>query len=174
MSLTDYLFDSLLVVLVLRQVKESRFDTKTVLLPLGVMTWVASRYLHSLPTGAADLALMATLAGAGALCGVVSGLATRMRIGADGRVLIRAGWTAAGVWVASMGARFAFAVWASHGGGPQLYRFSRAHHLDASAWTAALVFMAFGEVLVRMAILFTRSRRLPDPAAARTPEPVTV
>jgi hypothetical protein len=172
MTWTDYLFDSLLVLLVLRQLKESRLDTKSVVLPLAIIGWVVKSYLHTIPTGANDLLLIAGLTLVGMTCGLVSALGTRVRTDGGKHALIKAGPIAAGVWVLSMGGRFAFAVWASHGGGPQLYRFTFGHHLDMTVWTAALILMALGEVVSRTAILYLRAqralaRRSAKPAAAQ-------
>lgn len=165
MTFTDYLFDSLLVLLVLRQLRESRLDAKSVLLPLGIIGWVVRTYLHTIPTGRNDLVLVTGLTLVGVVFGLVSALTTRVRTDGGRYALIKAGWVAAGVWVLSMGGRFTFAVWASHGGGPSLVRFSEAHHLDLTVWTAALVLMALGEVLSRTGVLYFRSRR----ALAETP-----
>jgi hypothetical protein len=173
MTTSDYLFDSLLVLLVVRQIRESRLDTPALLLPFGIMAAVGHAYLKSIPTGGHDLLLVAGLALVGVTFGAASALATKVRSDGGRHALVQAGWVAAGTWVASMGARFAFAVWASHGGGPVLYRFSLEHHLDADAWTAALVLMAFAEVLARMGILFVRSRRVLAAGSAGRPELVT-
>jgi hypothetical protein len=68
-----------------------------------------------------------------------------------------------------MGSRFAFSFWASHGGAPDLARFSVAHHITSGdAWTAALVLMALGEVLTRTLILAVRGQRVQQ--AQRTRE----
>jgi hypothetical protein len=175
MTLTDYLLDSVLVLLVLRQLRESRLDLRAMLLPLGIVGWVAHSYLHALPTGGNNLLLIGGLTLVGVLSGVVSGFGTRVRSDGGRYALVKAGWVAAGVWVLSMSGRFAFAVWASHGGGPSLYRFSVAHHLSASVWTDALVLMALGEVVTRVAIMYLRSRRVlaaGRPAPAPAPLPV--
>ncbi len=174
MTFSDYLFDSLLVVLVLRQVRESRLDLAAMLLPLGVIAAVGKTYLKSVPTGGNDLVLIVGLAAVGVVFGTVSALATRVRTDGGRYALVKAGWIGAGVWVLSMGGRFAFAVWASHGGGPHLYHFSVAHNLDITAWTAALVLMAFGEVLTRVGILVYRSRRAVAAAPRIELEPVGV
>jgi hypothetical protein len=168
MTLSDYLFDSVLVLLVLRQIRESRFDRKAMLLPLGIVGWVAHTYLHALPSGGNNLLLVAGLTLVGVLSGVVSGLNTRMRSDGGKYALVKAGWIAAGVWVLSMSGRFAFAVWASHGGGPSLYRFSVDHDLSSSVWTDALVLMALGEVVTRTGIMYLRSRKV---LAAAVPAP---
>jgi hypothetical protein len=85
---------------------------------------------------------------------------------------VKAGGAAALLWVLGMGSRFAFSVWASHGGGPALGRFSAEHGLTAVGWTAALVLMALAEVLSRTAIMVARARRARRAVADR--ELVTV
>jgi hypothetical protein len=93
--------------------------------------------------------------------GVIGGLATRLRLGAGGRPLGRAGWLAAGMWVGGVGARLVFAVAADNGAGPAIARFSVAHHItSSSAWVAALVMMALADVLTRLAVIYLRGRRL--------------
>jgi hypothetical protein len=159
MSFSDYLLDAVLVLLVFRQVREARFDTKSVLLPLGIIGWVVDSYLHTVPTDGNNLLVVIGLTLVGATFGSLSALTTRVRTDGGRFALVKAGWVAAGLWVLSMGGRFTFAVWASHGGGPSLYRFSTAHGLDITVWTAAIVLMALGEVVTRTGILFYRTRR---------------
>jgi hypothetical protein len=159
MTLTDYLVDSLLVLLVLRQVRESRFGRAAVYLPLGVIAWAMHQYLRTVPTTGNDLPLIAGLAALGIGFGVVSALATRVRTDGGRYALVKAGWVAAGVWVLSMGSRFGFVVWLTHGGGVDVFRWSRAHAVSMDAWTAALLLMALGEVVARTAILLVRTRR---------------
>ena len=80
----------------------------------------------------------------------IGGLATHLRLGADGRPRGRAGWLAASMWVGGIGARLAFAVAADNGAGPAIARFSIAHHITGSAaWVAALVMMALADALTR-------------------------
>ncbi|HEU5267889.1 MAG TPA: hypothetical protein VFU35_14365 [Jatrophihabitans sp.] len=159
MTFSDYLMDSVLVLLVVRQLREARFDLKSVLLPLGIIALVVKSYLHSVPTGGNDLAVVVGLTLVGVLFGTVSAATTRVRTDGGKYALVKAGWIAAGLWVFSMGARFAFAVWASHGGGVHLYRFSVAHSLDIKVWTAAIVLMAVGEVVSRTGVLYYRTQR---------------
>jgi hypothetical protein len=159
MSLTDYLLDTVLVLLVFRQLRESRFDRRAVLLPVVISAVVAQQYLHSVPAGTGDLLLVAVLVVVGLVLGSASGLTTHVRT--DGRTaLVKAGGAAAALWVLGMGSRFAFAVWATHGGASAVGRFSVAHGISSDAWTTALVLMALAEVLARTAILWTRARRV--------------
>ncbi len=160
MTITDYVLDITLLAIVFRQIRESHFGWHMIALPVGICGWVGLHYLHSLPTAGSDLSLIVGFAGVGIALGLLSGWATRLRRDDSGRVLIRAGWIAAGAWVLGMGFRLGFAVWASHGGGDALARFSAGHSITSdSAWTDALVLMAFGEVFVRTGVLALRARR---------------
>jgi hypothetical protein len=111
MTFSDYLLDIALIAIVFRQIRESRFDLKMMPLPLIICGIVASQYLHGIPTASNDLILVVTFTAFGALCGLVSALATRIRRNAEGHVLIKAGWVAAGTWVLSMGFRLGFGIW---------------------------------------------------------------
>jgi hypothetical protein len=131
----------------------------------------AVMFLHSVPAGGSDLALEAAGVAAGAAMGAIGGTATRLRLGADGRPLGRAGVLAAGMWVGGVGARLAFAVAAGNGAGPALARFSVAHHITGSAAWAALVMMALADVLTRLVVIYLRGRRLAAAPAGRRPHP---
>jgi len=159
MSFSDYLFDTVLVLLVVRQIRESRFTTRMVVLPLAIIAAVVKSYLHTIPTSGNDLVVIAGLTAIGIVFGTISALTTRVRTDGGRYALIKAGWVSAGVWVLSMGGRFGFAIWATHGGGPSLYRFSLAHHLSIDVWTAAIVLMALGEVLARTGLMVVRTQR---------------
>jgi len=160
MTFTDYLVDSLLVLVVLRQLRESRLDLRAVLLPLGIIAWVAFSYLDALPTSGSSLLLIGGLALVGITLGALGARFTRVRSDGGRYALVKAGAVSAALWVGSMGARFAFAIWASHGGGPDLYRFSLAHGIDLNAWTDGLILMALGEAVTRMGLLVLRARRV--------------
>ncbi len=165
MNFSDYLLDIALIAIVFRQIRESRFGWHMIVLPLGICAFVGANYLHSLPTAGNDLALIIGFAAVGVVLGVISALATRVRRDAEGHALIKAGWISAGAWVLGMGFRFGFSVWAAHGGDAPLARFSAAHHITSGdAWTDALVLMAFGEVFVRTAMLWIRTRRAAAPS----------
>jgi ABC-type Co2+ transport system permease subunit len=159
MTFSDYLLDSVLVLLVLRQIREARLDRRAILLPLGIVAVVAHSYLKAIPTTGNSLVLVTGLTAIGVFFGLISAMTTRVRTDGQPHVLVKAGWAAAGVWVFSMSFRMAFAIWASNGGGPAIGRFSSEHHIDPKAWTAALVLMALGEVGTRVAVLVLRAFR---------------
>jgi hypothetical protein len=162
MSATDYVINAILVLLVLRQIRENRLGLVSLVLPVVLVGAAAAYYLHSVPTAGNDIALDLTLAAVGATLGVACALTTRMRRGADGVALARAGVAAAILWVVGIGARMGFALYSSHGGGPAIARFSIAHDITSSAaWVAALVMMALAEVVARTVTLRVRALRMP-------------
>ncbi|WP_405780622.1 hypothetical protein [Streptomyces sp. NBC_00859] len=179
MTTTDWIIDIALLLIVFRQLREERLSARTVLLPLGIISWTAATYLHSIPTAGNDLALIGAFAGVGVVFGLCSGLLTRVRY-ADGHARIKATAAAAGLWVISMGFRLAFAVWSSHpSGAAHVAHFSATHDITSSqAWVVALVLMAFGEVIVRIgtivvrgSILTSRNNRTEPATAAPAPRP---
>lgn len=174
MTFTDWLVDIALVLIVVRQLRVSRYDWRAVLIPLAIAAFVAKYYLRGVPTGGSDLLLLVTLTVIGVVFGVASAAVTRVWSDGGRYALVQAGAAAAALWVLGMGSRLAFAVWASHGGAPTLVRFSEQHHLSLSAWTAALVFMALAEVLSRIAILAWRGRVAANAGTPAVTEPVTV
>jgi hypothetical protein len=128
-----------------------------------------------IPGSGSDIALDLLCVSAGAAMDAVGGLATRLRPGADGRPLGRAGVLAAGMWIADVGARMVFYFAATHGAGPAIARFSIAHHITGpAAWTAALVMMALADVLTRLAVIYLRGRRLTAKATPVIPGSVPV
>lgn len=166
MTLTDWIIDIALVLIVFRQLRETPLTIRTVLLPLAVIGWAAATYLHGVPTAGNDLPLIALLTVVGAAFGLASGLLTRVRYSA-GAVRVRATVSAAALWVISMGARMAFAVWATYpAGAARIGSFSAAHDISGGqAWVTSLLLMAFGEVIVRLAIIFARGRVLSSRSA---------
>jgi len=131
----------------------------------------AVMFLHAIPVGGSDPVLEAAGVAAGAVMGAIGGLATRLRLGADGRPLGRAGILAASMWIGGVGARLAIA--AGNGAGPAIARFSAAHHITGSAaWIAALVMMALADVLTRLVVIYLRGRRLAAAPAAPAAAPV--
>ena len=156
-----YLINALLILLVVRQIREHQLDLRALAVPVLAVAAAAVMFLHAVPGGGSDIALDLLCVSAGAAMGAISGLATRLRPGADGRPLGRAGVLAASMWIAGVGARMAFYFAATHGAGPAIARFSIAHHITGSAaWTAALVMMALADVLTRLVAVYLRGRRL--------------
>ena len=158
MTLSDYLLDIALIAVVALQVRGRRLSVRSLLIPVGIVAWAAAHYLHGVPTSGNDLVLVGLAAGLGTTLGVLSGLATRVTVDAEGHPFAQAGLVAAVLWVVGVGTRFAFQLYASHGGGPAVERFSAAHGINSmEAWVAALILMAMGEALSRTAIVGLRA-----------------
>ncbi|MEU8825348.1 hypothetical protein [Streptomyces sp. NPDC048636] len=163
MTTTEWITDLALILIVFRQLREGRLGPKSYLLPLGIVSFVGYKYLHTVPTGGNDLVLIGTLVGVGAVLGVAGGVFTRIRVVGE-HVLIKAGVISAALWVIGMGARLGFQQWVEHGGADDVARFSADHHITGEqAWVAALLLMALTEVITRLATIFVRSRLLPRP-----------
>jgi hypothetical protein len=157
MTFSDYLIDISLIGLVLVQVKSRRLTIRALLLPIGIVAYVAFSYLKGIPTGGTDLLLVIGAAAIGATLGGLAGKFTAVTHRADG-IFAKAGLAAAGLWILGTGGRLAFQIWATHGGGPAITHFSATHGItSAAAWTAALILMALSEVVVRTAVLAWRS-----------------
>ena len=103
---------------------------------------------------------------AGAAMGAVGGLATQLRLGADGRPLGRA---ASGRQHVDRRRRRPAGLRhrRRQRRGPGHRPVSVAHHITGSAtWVAALVLMALADVLTRLVVIYLRDRRLAAAPAA--------
>ena len=156
-----YLINAVLILLVVRQIREHQLDARALAVPVLAVAAAAVMFLHAVPSGGSDIALDLLCALAGAAMGAIGGLATRLRPGASGRPLGRAGVLAASMWIAGVGARMVFYFAATHGAGPAIAAFSIAHHITGpAAWTAALVMMALADVTARLVTVYPCGRRL--------------
>jgi hypothetical protein len=124
------------------------------------VAFVAHSYLHSIPIAGNNLVLVAVLGSVGLALGVVSGVATHVRAGSDGRAIARVGWLAGALLIAGISSRVVFAFALSHGAEGTIRAFSIEHQIGAVAWPVALVLMAVLEVTGRVAIVYLRGRRL--------------
>jgi hypothetical protein len=166
MNTTDYLLNGLMVFAIFRQLRGRRLAGITLVLPLVIVAYVATTYLTTIPTSGNSLVLVALGTGVGLTLGVLCGLKTLIYTGRSGALFVRATGAAAAFWVLGVGARLGFALYAQHGGGATIARFSYTHALPLQAWVAALVLMALAEVVSRTLVLLVRSRRLSGGAGA--------
>jgi hypothetical protein len=159
MTITEYLLNIFLVGLVVLQIRGHKVTRARLLFPLLVTVFVASQFMRGIPTAGNDALLEASLAIAGAGLGVLAALFTSVE--RDGTTAFaKAGAVAAVLWVVGIGARVGFSVWVSHGGSPEVARFSVANHITSGhAWAAAFVLMAMLEVAVRTGVLYIKAVR---------------
>ncbi len=181
MTTTDYIIDIALIGLVLLQVRGRRITARSLLLPLGIVAYVGFTYLKGIPTGGNDLVLVIGLAAIGATLGTLAGRFTSVTRDKAGNAIAKAGAAAAGLWVLGTGGRLAFQLYATHGGGAAIERFSVSNHITSiEAWTSALILMALCEAVARTGILAWRTHALhrapgavfPGPSLAEAPLPI--
>ena len=169
MNINMYVINAILVLMVVRQIREHSLDLRSLAVPVLAVGAAAVMFLHSVPGGGNDIALelLGVLGGRGHGRGRRPGhpAAPRRRRPAAGP-----GRRAGGQHVGRRGR------------GPDGLRVRRharrrpghragsriAHHITGSAaWVAALVMMALADVLTRLAVVYLRGRRLAAaPAAA--------
>ena len=149
MTTADYLINLLFVLIVARQALDRRIDRRYFVIPIVLVFWVGSQYLHTLPTAGNDLVLAAALASVGLTLGTISGLATHIRRDRDGIAFARVGWLAGILLVAGISSRMVFAFAISHGLEPAVRSFSITNHISGAAWPVAMVAMALCEVGAR-------------------------
>ena len=171
MTTTDYIIDSLLVLLVLLQLKERELTTRSLVRPLVIVGVAVVNYLHGIPTAGNDLVLVAALASLGAVIGVAGGQTVLLRRGTDGQVLARSGRASACLWVLGMGSRFAFIVWLTHSGAGTIASFSGQHSITSQeAWTVALLAMAVFEVVGRSLVIRPAATSCTRPGQSSLPD----
>ncbi|MER8161855.1 hypothetical protein [Streptomyces sp. NPDC094472] len=158
MDIKDWLIDVALVGMVLLQLRGRRLTAKTLLLPVALVAWAATKYLHEIPTSGNDLLLIVATTLIGLALGAGAGMLTRVYHNDDGEVIARATATAAVLWVVGCGFRMAFQLFATQGGDEAIGRFSTDYHLDPTAWAPAILLMALAEVIARTAIVAWRAR----------------
>jgi len=158
MTFTDWAIDLALIGLVVLQLRGRRLTTRMLVLPLVLVGWVGAHYLHAVPTAGNDLLLIVPATLIGLALGVGAGVLTRVDRSPDGEVVVRATVAAAVLWVLGVGFRLAFQLYATHGGGESIGRFSIRHDIDVTAWVPAILLMAFAEVLARTAIVGWRGQ----------------
>ena len=168
MTTIDYLINLLFVLIVARQAQERQIDRRYFVLPLVLVFWVGSQYLHTLPTAGNDLLLIAALASVGLTLGTIAGLATHVRRDQNGVAFARVGWLAGILLVAGISSRMVFAFAISNGLEPAVRSFSIANHISGAAWPVAMVAMALCEVGARLITVYLRTNQLTGTAATPT------
>jgi hypothetical protein len=156
----DYLLNIGLISLVVLQLRGRRLDRRGLVLPLVLVGWAASQYLHGIPTVGSDPALVATGVIFGLIFGSAAAVLTKLDVDSSGVVVARATIAAAALWIVGIGMRMGFTLFVQYGGRMTVGRFSATHHITPQGWVTALVLMALVEVVSRTLILWSRSRSL--------------
>jgi hypothetical protein len=103
MNINMYVINAVLILMVIRQIREHPLDLRSLAAPVLAVGAAAVLFLHSVPGGGGDIALELACVLAGVAMGAIGGLATYLRLGANGRPRGRAGWLAASMWVGGNG-----------------------------------------------------------------------
>jgi hypothetical protein len=154
LSVENYVVDILLIALVLRQLRARPLTTRVVILPLVLVAWAFISYFHTFSANGSDIELIAVFTAVGVALGLASGFTTKVWESGQ-KLLFQAGVIAAVTWIAGMGFRLGFQIWANTTSGEaSITNYSEFHHINSSeAWVCALLLMALGEVLARLAVL---------------------
>ena len=78
-----YVINAILVLLVVRQIRERRLDLRGLAVPVLAVGAAALFFLHSVPGRGNDIPLELICASAGAIMGALAGLATHLRRDSD-------------------------------------------------------------------------------------------
>jgi hypothetical protein len=165
----DYVFPVLLILSVLRQVRGKHLTWFQLAWPVGLVLWAAAEYVRGFPATTADLILVSASTVLGAGLGALAGRYTAIYRRADGALMARATLATVALWTLGTVGRLAFGLYAEHGGGPTIARFSNAHGVAIGAWAAALTLMALAEVLGRTTILAPRAAKATRAAPSSRP-----
>ena len=93
MNINMYVINAILILMVIRQIREHPLDLRSLAVPVLAVGCAAVLFLHSVPGGGDDTVLELSCVLTGAVMGTVGGLATRLRLGLTaGRSVARAGW----------------------------------------------------------------------------------
>jgi hypothetical protein len=152
----DYVFPLLLILSVVRQLRGKHLTVWSLLWPIGLVAWAAFKYVRGFPLRAADVLLVASCAAIGIVLGMFAGRHTEI-YRKDDQLIARATMLTLLYWTVGTIGRLLFGLYAEHGGGPTIARFSSAHGLVFAAWTSALTLMALAEVAGRTVMLAPRA-----------------
>lgn len=158
-SAFDYVFPLLLILSVVRQVRGKHLSWFQLAWPVALVIWAGAKYLHGVPTNAADVFLVVGCAVIGVVLGIGAGVFTTVYRRSDGTLMAKATAVTLVLWVLGTIGRLVFGLYAENGGAAAITSFSTAHSISVTAWGPALILMALCEVGGRTLILATRAIR---------------
>jgi hypothetical protein len=146
------------LLLTAQQLRYRPFGVRTLALPLvfAAVLWYA--YVQGAPTIANDMGLYIICGAVGVALGLVGGaLSSMRRDAATSAMLVKGGAVYAGLLVALIAGRLAFAYYAENGGVAQVRQFSIDHGISGQApIVAALMLMVVTTILARLAVVLAR------------------
>jgi hypothetical protein len=146
------------LVLIVSQVRTRPFGLRMLAVPVGVACWLGYGYVYGAPTISNDLYLYLIAGAVGAGVGLLGGTLTEVqREPIGGTLLVRGSWIYAGLLVALLGARLAFAWAANNAWRSQIVQFCIDHQITGQTpIVAALMLMIVATILARTAVLLGR------------------
>lgn len=157
MTAIDWVLPLLLVQSVVRQLRGKHLTLFSLLWPIGLVLWAAITYVGGFPPRTANLTLVVGCAVTGIVLGALAGHYTRVYRAPAGQLMVKSTAATIVFWTLGTIGRLAFALYATHGGGLTIARFSAANGLTLGAWISALTLMALAEVVGRTAVLAPRA-----------------
>ena len=158
MTWTDWAISLGLVILVLRQIRGKQLTPVSLLWPVGLVVWAGFEYLGDFPGYRSDWLFALGLSAVGLALGLGCGFLTRVYHDEE-KVLAKATFWAATLWIVGMVGRLAFGVVALNGGAAAIGRLSEKLDLHSeNTWPTALILMALCEVLSRTVVLLLKYR----------------
>jgi hypothetical protein len=161
MSITEIaLLVTMGLTVIVLQLRAREFGLRTLAIPLAVGGWLSYSYIYGAPTLYSDPTLYAIAGLVGAAVGVVGG--TLASIWRDGnRIMVRGSAVYAGLLVALVGARLAFAWAAQNAWQVQIRQFCIEHQITGQApIVAALMLMLVATITASVLIQCGRAAAL--------------
>lgn len=159
MKLEDYIISLLLMASIVRQLRGRPVTWFGLAWPVGLVVYAGIEYMSGITNTGNNLLLVVICATIGALLGLACGRLSRV-YPENARTMVRSTGVAAVLWIAGVGTRLAFGLYAEHGGDATIIRFDTWAHVSGFAtWTAALLLMSLLEVLGRSTQLIPRMLR---------------
>lgn len=147
------------IVLIVSQVRTRRLGLRMLVMPVGAACWLGYDYVYGAPTLANDLYLYVIAGTLGGGIGLLGGaLAELRREPGTGMLLVRGSWVYAGLLVALLGGRLAFAWAVNNVWRTQVIQFCIDHQITGqTAIVAALMLMIVATIGARTAVVVGRA-----------------
>jgi hypothetical protein len=161
MSTVDYItYTALFAVILATQLGTRHPSFDRLLIPVLIVGGIGFKYLKNLPGGQTSHLL--ELAGLGA--GVLFGLAAipLFRVSKDaktGRLVTRAAYAYAALWLTALAMRLVFAYGSTHWFHSAVASFSIANHVPQNTYAAAFVLMVLTMIVIRTTAVLIRGHR---------------
>jgi len=158
MSTVDYItFTALFAVILATQLGTRHPSIDRLLIPVLIVGGIGFKYLKNLPGGTTSHLLEL----AGLAAGILFGLAAipLFRVARDektGRLVTRAAYAYAALWLTALAMRLVFAYGSTHWFHSDIVSFSITNHVPQNTYAAAFVLMVLTMIVIRTAAVLIR------------------